>query len=226
MQIDIENLKKTIISCHKCPRLVEYREFVATKKKKAYRDWDYWGKPVPAFGDFDGRILVVGLAPGAHGSNRTGRMFTGDASGVFLYAALEKAGFANQAQSVSRNDGLVLHDLLISAVCRCAPPENKPQREEINNCLPYLRQEITLMPHLQGIVALGRIAFDNLIKIYSERNTAIPHFKFTHSGYYQLGVKLPWMIASFHPSQQNTQTGRLTVGMFDSIWQKTRLLLA
>ncbi|MGE5123833.1 MAG: uracil-DNA glycosylase, partial [Acidobacteriaceae bacterium] len=163
--MDIETLNKTIIGCRRCPRLVEYRENVAKKKKKSYQGWVYWGKPVPAFGDISGRILVVGLAPGPHGSNRTGRMFTGDASGVFLFAALHRAGFASQPQSVNRDDGLLLSDMLISAVCRCVPPENKPNRIEMANCLPYLVQEISLMVNLQGVVALGRIAFANILAI-------------------------------------------------------------
>jgi uracil-DNA glycosylase len=223
--MDIDTLNKTIITCRKCPRLVEYRESVAKKKKKVYLDWEYWGRPVPAFGDIHGRILVVGLAPGPHGSNRTGRMFTGDASGVFLFAALHRAGFANQPTSVAINDGLVLNDMLISAVCRCVPPENKPDRSEINNCLPYLQQEIELMENLQGFVALGRIAFDNLIKIYRERVIPVPRFEFVHGGVYWLGENLPWLVASYHPSQQNTQTGRLTSAMFDEVWQKGRSLL-
>jgi uracil-DNA glycosylase len=223
--MDIDTLNKTIITCRKCPRLVEYRESVAKKKKKVYLDWEYWGRPVPAFGDIHGRILVVGLAPGPHGSNRTGRMFTGDASGVFLFAALHRAGFANQPTSVAINDGLVLNDMLISAVCRCVPPENKPDRSEINNCLPYLQQEIELMENLQGFVALGRIAFDNLIKIYRERGIPVPRFEFVHGGVYWLGENLPWLVASYHPSQQNTQTGRLTSAMFDEVWQKGRSLL-
>jgi uracil-DNA glycosylase family 4 len=153
--MDIDTLNKMIIGCYKCPRLVVYRESVAKKRKRAYQDWLYWGKPVPAFGSFRGRILVVGLAPGPHGSNRTGRMFTGDASGVFLYAALHKVGFANQSESLRRDDGLELNDLLISAVCRCVPPANKPRPSEIANCLPYLEQEISMMENLQGFVALG-----------------------------------------------------------------------
>jgi uracil-DNA glycosylase family 4 len=220
--MDIDALNKTIINCRKCPRLVEYRESVAKRKKKSYQEWEYWGRPVPAYGDINGRILVVGLAPGPHGSNRTGRMFTGDASGVFLFAALHRAGFANQATSVRINDGLVLNDMLISAICRCVPPENKPDRLEISNCLPYLEQEIELMTDLQGFVALGRIAFENLLKIYRERGTPVPHFEFKHGGFYQLGENLPWLIASYHPSQQNTQTGRLTIPMFEEIWQKAK----
>lgn len=223
--MNIDSLNKTIINCRKCPRLVEYRESVAKRKKKAYQEWEYWGRPVPAFGDIRGRILVIGLAPGPHGSNRTGRMFTGDSSGVFLFAALHRAGFANQPISVSINDGLVLNDMLISAVCRCVPPDNKPDRSEINNCLPYLILEIELMENLQGFVALGRIAFDNLIKIYRERGIPVPPIEFLHGEIYQLGVNLPWLVASYHPSQQNTQTGRLTPTMFDQVWQKGKSLL-
>jgi uracil-DNA glycosylase family 4 len=220
--MDIGSLNQTIIHCRMCPRLVEYRERVAKKKKKAYQDWEYWGKPVPAFGDSGGRILVVGLAPGAHGSNRTGRMFTGDASGVFLFAALHKTGFANQAESTRQGDGLLLNDLLISAVCRCVPPENKPTRSEITNCLPYLVKEIELMKNLQGFVALGRLAFENILMIYREKGVTVSRYDFTHGGIYSLGEGLPWLLASYHPSQQNTQTGRLTVKMFDQIWQKAK----
>ena len=223
--MEIETLNQTIINCRKCPRLVEYREMVAMKKKKAYQDWEYWGRPVPAFGDIYGRLLAVGLAPGPHGSNRTGRMFTGDASGVFLYRALYKAGFANQPQSVSRGDGLKLRDLLISAVCRCVPPDNKPSRSEITNCLPYLVQEIELMSNLQGLIALGRIAFENVLGIYRAKGMVIPRLEFKHGGMYQLGPGNPWMVASYHPSQQNTLTGRLTVAMFDQVWETAKSLL-
>ncbi len=223
--MDLETLNHTIINCRKCPRLVEYRELIATKKKKAYQDWIYWGKPVPAFGDIQGQLLAVGLAPGPHGSNRTGRMFTGDASGVFLFRALYKAGLANQPTSLNHEDGLQLHDLLISAVCRCVPPDNKPSRIEITNCLPYLEQEIDLMPKLQGFVALGRLAFDNVLGIYRARGITIPQLQFAHGKVYQLGAGLPWMVASYHPSQQNTQTGRLTVAMFDQVWQTAKSLL-
>jgi uracil-DNA glycosylase family 4 len=224
MDIDIQN--KTIISCRKCPRLVEYRESVARMKKRVYQDWEYWGKPVPAFGDINGRLLSVGLAPGPHGSNRTGRMFTGDASGVFLFAALYRAGYANQPISLTRDDGMKLTDLLISAVCRCVPPDNKPNRSEITNCLPYLVQEIGLMPNLQGYVALGRIAFENILSIYKAEGVDIPRLNFKHGEFYELGDGLPWLLASYHPSQQNTLTGRLTVSMFDQIWQKAIMLLS
>lgn len=223
--MNLDTLNQTIVNCRKCPRLVIYREMVAQKKKKAYQDWAYWGKPVPAFGDIRGRILAVGLAPGPHGSNRTGRMFTGDASGVFLFRALYKAGFANSPESVSREDGLKLVDLMISAVCRCVPPENKPNSIEITNCLPYLVQEIDLMSNLQGFVALGRLAFDNILRINRSIGVDIPHLNFRHGGTYKLGSGLPWLLASYHPSQQNTQTGRLTETMFDQIWQKAKSLL-
>jgi len=223
--MDINILNQTIIQCRKCPRLVEYRESVARKKKKAYQDWVYWGKPVPAFGDIHGRTLVVGLAPGPHGSNRTGRMFTGDASGVFLFRALYQAGFANQPQSTNRDDGLALSDMLVSAVCRCVPPDNKPSREEVANCLPYLVQEIELMANLQGFVALGRIGFENVLGIYRAKGVSIQRQDFKHGAIYRLGKGFPWMVASYHPSQQNTQTGRLTVEMFDQIWQTAKSLL-
>ncbi len=223
--MDIAELNQTIINCNKCPRLVNYREDIAIKKKRAYQDWEYWGKPVPAFGDINGRIMVVGLAPGPHGSNRTGRMFTGDASGVFLFAALHKAGFASQPTSLKIDDGMTLHDMLISAVCRCVPPDNKPVRSEITNCLPYLKQEIDLMTNLQGYVALGRIAFDNILLIYRSMGVQLPRFTFRHGESYQPSGGLPWLVASYHPSQQNTLTGRLTVDMFDQVWRTVKMLL-
>ena len=223
--MNIDTLNQTVIQCRKCPRLVEYREHIAAIKKCAYKDWVYWGKPVPAFGDVHGQILAVGLAPGPHGSNRTGRMFTGDASGVFLFAALYNAGFASQPTSLNRDDGMKLNDLLISAVCRCVPPDNKPSRLEIANCLPYLEQEIELMTNLKGYIALGRIAFENILRSYRAKGVKIPRFEFKHGEVYKLGDGLPWLLATYHPSQQNTLTGRLTVSMFDQIWQKTIALL-
>ena len=222
---DIDHLNNTITNCRKCPRLVEYRESVARTKKRAYQNWEYWGKPVPAFGDFSGRLLAVGLAPGAHGSNRTGRMFTGDSSGVFLFSALSKARFASQAESINRDDGMKLNDLLISAVCRCVPPNNKPSRLEMENCLPYLVEEIELMPNLQGFIALGRIAFENILSTYRNRGNSIPEITFMHGRFSTLGEGLPWLMTSYHPSRQNTQTGRLTVGMFDDIWASAAKLL-
>lgn len=217
-EIEWEIFEQTQISCRKCPRLVEWREEVARVKRRAYLDWDYWGKPVPGFGDHQAQVLVVGLAPGAHGANRTGRMFTGDGSGDFLYPALFKAGFANQPNAAQRGDGLVLRDMYISAVCRCVPPGNKPKADEIRNCRPYLEQELDLINNLQVIVALGKIAFDQTLRIYRDRSGGRLPFKFVHNGQYHLGPGLPWIISSYHPSRQNTQTGRLTEKMFAEIW--------
>ena len=221
MKMDWETHNQEVIACRKCPRLVAWREQVAREKRAAFRDWDYWAKPVPGFGDPNARVLAVGLAPGAHGSNRTGRMFTGDASGDFLYPALYRAGFCNQPTAVRRGDGLQLNDIYITAVGRCAPPQNKPTREEITNCLPYLVQEIRLLKNLRGFVALGSIAFTNLLRIYqSHYGYAFQKKpKFSHGAFYRFSG-LPWLLASYHPSRQNTQTGRLTKTMFDEIWKK------
>jgi len=225
VQEDWQQLNEEIIQCTLCPRLVEWRQKVAEKKRRAYQDWDYWAKPVPGFGDHDARILVVGLAPGAHGSNRTGRMFTGDASGDFLFAALHRVGFANQAHSTRRDDSLELNDLFISASARCVPPNNKPTRQEMLNCRPYLLREMDLLNSLQGLVALGQIAFGQILQIYGDRIKQTPKPKFSHSAFYALGPDTPWLLASYHPSQQNTQTGRLTVQMFDDIWKKAKSML-
>ena len=222
-----QNHDRIIVECRLCPRLVQWREEVAQKKRKAYREHAYWGKPVPGFGDYHAGVLVVGLAPGAHGSNRTGRMFTGDASGVFLYSALYRAGFANQSSSIHRDDGLKLKDIFISALCRCAPPANKPTRQEIFNCRPYLKREIELQSRLQGFVVLGRLAFDNLLLIYREHYHVNlgKEGKFNHGAIYEFEHKVPWLLASYHPSQQNTQTGKLTQAMFDTIWDSVKKLL-
>jgi len=218
--LDLEQLTQQIISCRKCPRLVEWREEVARVKRKAYKDQEYWGKPVPGFGDPRARVLVVGLAPGAHGSNRTGRNFTGDASGGFLYPALHRAGFANQALAESRSDGLILKDLYITSSGRCAPPDNKPSPEELNTCQPYLERELVILKP-KVIVCLGRIAFERILRIYSVKNST---WKFGHGATYQL-ENGTWMLCSYHPSQQNTLTGKLTVKMFDDIWKKAKTLL-
>src|SRR5258706_496017 len=216
----LEKLNKEIIACRKCPRLVEWREEVARVKRKAYMDQEYWGKPVPGFGDPHARVLVVGLAPGAHGSNRTGRNFTGDASGGFLFPALHRAGFANQALAESRSDGLILKDMYITASGRCAPPDNKPSPAELNNCQPYLEREIRILKP-KVIVCLGRIAFERILKIYSARSAV---WKFGHGALYQLDSG-EWILCWYHPSQQNTLTGKLTVKMFDDIWRKVKLIL-
>jgi uracil-DNA glycosylase family 4 len=221
----LELLSEEIVKCRKCPRLVAWREEVAHTKRRAYLDWDYWGRPVPGFGDPQAQVLVVGLAPGAHGSNRTGRMFTGDASGEFLYAALHRAGFANQPTSDKRDDSLVLEKLFITAVCRCAPPDNKPLPEEISRCLPFLEAEMACLSGILGIVALGRVAFDQVIRLYLHGKKSGAELIFQHGACYKLGDGLPWLLASYHPSRQNTQTGRLTQQMFDQIWQWVANLL-
>lgn len=213
----MESLNGQIISCRRCPRLVKWREEVARVKRKAYKDEEYWGKPVPGFGDPQGRVIVVGLAPGAHGSNRTGRQFTGDASGSFLYPALHKAGFANQPKSESRGDGLILRDMYITASGRCAPPENKPTPEELNNCQPFLERELEII-NPKVIVCLGKIAFDRILKIF-----AVRRLTFSHGAVYKLDSG-HWLLCSYHPSQQNTSTRKLTVEMFDAIWEKAREL--
>jgi uracil-DNA glycosylase family 4 len=216
----LEEINQEIISCRKCERLVAWREEVARVKRKAYRDQEYWGKAVPGFGDPNARVLVVGLAPGAHGSNRTGRVFTGDASGGFLFPALYRAGFANQPLAESRSDGLLLKDLYIAAVAHCVPPANKPTPEELDNCQPYLERTIrTLKPKV--IVCLGRIAFERILRMFAIRN---PSWRFGHGVSYQMDSGT-WILCSYHPSQQNTLTGKLTPSMFDEIWKKAQELV-
>ncbi len=225
--MSLESLNTELLACRKCPRLVAWREEVARVKRRAYRDWEYWGKPVPGFGDPRARVMAVGLAPGAHGSNRTGRMFTGDASGEFLYAALFRAGFAIQPESHHREDGLSLKDIYITAVCRCAPPGNKPSPQEMENCQPYLAREIEIIrPKI--LVALGRVAFERILRIIYDGQPTInnhqPPVAFAHGATYQL-MTGHWLLCSYHPSRQNTQTGRLTLKMFDGVWAKARQLL-
>jgi len=222
---DWDSLIEEVHACRRCPRLVAWREEVALKKRAAYRAWDYWGKPLSGFGDHAARLLVVGLAPAAHGGNRTGRVFTGDSSGDFLYAALHRYGFANQPTAVHRGDGLALNDVYIAAVCRCAPPDNKPLPEEMLACRPFLLRELDLLPQVQGVVVLGQIAFQNMLNIYRQRGFSLPKLEFGHNRLYNFGEGLPWLLASYHPSRQNTQTGRLTVDMFDRVWARARELL-
>jgi uracil-DNA glycosylase family 4 len=221
----LKKLNEEIVACRKCPRLVAWREEVARVKRKAYQDQEYWGKPVPGFGDPNARVLVVGLAPGAHGSNRTGRNFTGDASGNFLYPALYRAGFANQPTAVSRDDGLVLKDLYIAASARCVPPDNKPTPDELNNCQPYLERDLEILKP-KVIVCLGRVAFERILKMSGIRNSG---FRFAHGALYKLNTDPLntdyWILCSYHPSQQNTLTGKLTVKMFDEIWTKAKELI-
>ena len=219
-------LEREITECRKCPRLVTYREEVARTKRRAYRDWTYWGRPVPAFGDPGARLVIIGLAPGAHGANRTGRMFTGDRSGDFLYPQLHRAGFANQPQSKSANDGLVLKDALISAAVRCAPPDNKPLPEEIRNCVPYLERELELIRPC-AILALGGIALNTYLNVLKKQGL-IPScaaYRFAHGASFVLPHGLPRLFAAYHPSQQNTQTGRLTPTMFASVLRQIKTFL-
>jgi uracil-DNA glycosylase family 4 len=223
---DLEQLEKEIIACRRCPRLVAWREELGRIKRRAYRDQEYWAKPVPGFGDADAKVLVLGLAPGAHGSNRTGRMFTGDASGDFLYPALYRAGFASQPYAKNSDDGLLLSGIFITALCRCVPPDNKPTSEEINNCRGYLLREIQFLPRLEGIVALGKLAYDAAVRILDSSVTSRSAPIFSHGAFSSADDNSLWLLGSYHPSRQNTQTGRLTVEMFDQIWEKVDRLLA
>jgi len=221
----LARLQREIIACRKCPRLVTYRERIAREKKPRYREWTYWGKPVPGFGDPKARVLIVGLAPAAHGANRTGRMFTGDQSGDFLYRTLYRFGFANRPTARHRDDSLTLSDLYITAAVRCAPPENKPMKAELVNCHPYLLRELELLKNVRIVVALGRIAFEACLKACQERGMSLPRPRprFRHGKVYLLDRLI--LIASYHPSRQNTQTGRLTQKMFDAIFRKAHQLL-
>lgn len=222
----LRQLQETVIACTKCPRLVAHREETARIKRRMYMDWDYWGKPLPAYGDPNARLLIVGLAPAAHGGNRTGRMFTGDRSGDWVYGTLYKFGFSSSPDSQRRDDGLVLTDAYITAALRCAPPANKPLREERLECHPYLVRELELLTGVRVVVALGKIAFDTFLTTLPPRGVQAPKPRpaFGHLKTYQLdgGITL---IGSYHPSQQNTQTGRLTQGMFDAVFDAAKELL-
>ncbi len=220
-------LNDRIAGCTICPRLVAYRKTVAVEKRKQFEDWTYWGKPVPGFGDPQAHLYVLGLAPAAHGGNRTGRMFTGDRSGDWLYDALHRFGFANQAASHHRDDGLKLSDCYIGATVRCAPPDNKPAPEEFTACRPYLREELRLLRNTRVVVALGKIAFDHYLKACRDEGLTLPSplSKFSHG----IVKVLPWgitLIGSYHPSQQNTFTGLLTRPMFQHIFATARQRLA
>jgi uracil-DNA glycosylase family 4 len=221
-------LQEEIVNCTRCPRLREHCTHIAEVKRRAYRDFEYWGRPVPAFGDPDARVVVIGLAPGAHGSNRTGRMFTGDNSGVSLYRALYQAGFASQAASVHRDDGMVLRDIFITASARCAPPGNKPTPEELRNCRPYLERELELLGNLKVVVALGKIAFDNYLGILKSRGAIRSRapFLFGHGLEYRPAAGYPLLISSYHPSQQNTSTGKLTEKMLRDVFKRARRALS
>ena len=225
----IDAIQRKVIACRRCPELVAYRETVAREKRRAYRDHDYWGKPVPAFGDPLARVVLVGLAPGAHGSNRTGRMFTGDASGEWLYRALHRAGFANQARQADRNDGMRLRDALITAAVRCAPPGNKPTPGERTACLPYLEAELAAMKGVRVIVTLGKIADDTVHRIVKSYRHVPLAARDRSSTAPRREIALPaspdaTVLASYHPSQQNTNTKVLTEAMLDAIFARAREL--
>jgi uracil-DNA glycosylase len=219
-------LQHHVVDCRQCSRLVTYRERIAKEKRRQYRDWTYWGRPVPGFGDPAARLFVVGLAPAAHGGNRTGRVFTGDRSGDWLYEALYAFGFANQPASTHKDDGLRVKDCYIAAVVRCAPPDNKPLPREFETCRPYLMEELRLLKRVTVVVALGKIAFDHYLKACQKLGHELPKpaLRFGHEVVY----RLPWgvtLIGSYHPSQQNTFTGKLTRPMFHSVFRKARKLL-
>jgi len=229
----IQQINTDLLNCRRCPRLVMWREKVAIEKRRAYRNQVYWGRPVPGFGDEHAHVFVIGLAPGAHGSNRTGRQFTGDSSGDFLYAALFRTGFASQPFSVARDDGLTLSDLYTAPVCRCAPPDNRPTLDEMANCQSYLKSEIEILQP-KVIVPLGRIAFDAIMRILQPVTNCDGQMpiSFSHGAVYCIQTPVlesqffrTWMVCSYHPSRQNTQTRRLTTAMFDQVWHTVRDLL-
>jgi uracil-DNA glycosylase family 4 len=223
----LDRLNRRIIACRKCPRLVKYRETVAVEKRFAYRNWDYWGKPVPGFGDPHAKLLILGLAPAAHGANRTGRMFTGDRSGDFLYEALHRAGFANQPHSASREDGLTLFNTYMAASLRCAPPANKPLPSELANCRPYFERDLEILKP-RAILALGGIAMRSYLGLLRKHGVikSAAGYGFAHGASYALPGDLPRLFVSYHPSQQNTFTGRLTQDMLARVLTDIREYLA
>lgn len=223
----LSQLNEQVASCRRCPRLVSWREDVAVRKRAAYSEEDYWGRGVPSFGDAEARVLIVGLAPAAHGANRTGRMFTGDRSGDWLFGALHNAGFANQAESLHSEDGLELRDAYITAAVRCAPPDNKPTPDERDCCRSFLESELQILTRLRVIVCLGGFAFNQTLRILTARGVAVPRPRprFGHGAEVDC-AGAPVVLGSFHPSQQNTFTGRLTRPMFDAIWNRARELAA
>lgn len=222
----LKRLAKEVVACRLCPRLVEYRERVAREKRRAYMDCEYWGKPVPGFGDPEAKLLIVGLAPAAHGGNRTGRVFTGDRSGDFLFAALYEAGFANQPTSVHRNDGLQLIDGYVTATARCAPPDNQPLPSEILNCRGYLEREIRILEP-KAVLALGRIGWDAYLETLKATGLIRSRgpYRFAHGAEVQLPPPGPRLFGVYHPSQQNTQTGRVTPAMYGKVLSRIRNFL-
>lgn len=228
MNDSLKRIETDVVACRACTRLVAHRETVAREKRRAFRDLDYWGRPVPAFGDPNARLVLIGLAPGAHGSNRTGRMFTGDASGDTLFAALHAAGFASAPSAVSRDDGLRLDDCFITAAARCAPPGNKPTPDEFATCFPYLLREMRLLREARVWLALGALGFGAALRAARELDfepEATPHFGHGSEVALASGRRRIVLLASYHPSRQNTQTGRLTPAMFAAVFTRARQLL-
>jgi len=221
---ELAKLQRQVTACTRCANLIAYCRKVAQEKRRMYRECEYWGKPVPSFGDPRAELLIVGLAPGAHGANRTGRMFTGDRSGDFLYRGLYEAGFANQPTSRDRHDGLELKNCYITAPLRCAPPQNKPAPEELRHCQPYLERELEILTRVRAVLALGRIAFGAYLRVISQRQSlpSRASLAFSHGASFGLPAGLPHLFCSYHPSQQNTQTGRLTQEMFQRVLRDIR----
>ena len=219
-------LEREVVSCRRCPRLVAWREQVARDKRAAFAGEEYWGRPIPGFGDPHARLMILGLAPAAHGANRTGRVFTGDRSGDFLFAALHRAGFANQPTSVHSGDGLALRDAWITAAVRCAPPANKPTPAERDTCLPFAARELALLARVRVIVCLGAFAWAAGLRLLRERGVELPQPRptFGHAAQFDCGPAAPLLLGCFHPSQQNTFTGRLTPEMLDAVLARAREL--
>ena len=220
-------LNQEVVNCVRCPRLVAYRQQVGQEKRRAYREHEYWARPVPGFGDPKARVLILGLAPGAHGSNRTGRPFTGDASGKFMYPILYKVGFASQPNAEHRDDGLRLIDCYITAAIRCAPPDNKPMLSELANCAPFLDRELAILKNVQVVVALGKIGFDAYLSFLKRQGLVRSRggYEFRHAATYTLpNGKV--LLASYHPSNQNTATGKLTAPMFEAVFRAAKKIAA
>lgn len=224
--LSLQILQNEIVQCSRCPRLREHCLSISAVKRRAYMDWEYWGKPVPSFGDPEARVLILGLAPAAHGANRTGRMFTGDRSGDWLYRALHATGFASQPTSLKHGDGQNLRGTYITAAAHCAPPDNKPTPEELHNCRPYLERELGLLGNLRVVVALGRIAFDSYLDVLKTRGVIAGRaaFPFGHNRVFETAPGQPRLLSSYHPSQQNTSTGKLTERMLLDVFRKARKL--
>lgn len=221
-----EALNDEVVTCRKCPRLVAWREQVAREKRRMFQDDDYWGRPVPGFGDREARLMIVGLAPAAHGANRTGRMFTGGGSAETLMTAMQRSGFSNRSISLERGDGLEFNDAYLTAVARCAPPKNRPTAQELSNCRPYLRREFELLDSIRVVLALGKMAFDGYLRMLREVGYDLPRLKFEHGAWHELPEGLPILAACYHPSRQNTQTGRLAQEMIDEVFRRIRDYIA